>query len=143
MKMTENEVVTLASIIEGEAIFNEERPIISGVYHNRLNRGMRLEADPTIQYIIEDGPRRLLDTDLKIDSRYNTYLHKGLPPGPVNSPGKKSLTAALYPEENEFLFFVAKGDGRHTFTRNIEDHNRAKREFQKIREKFKRKNQNK
>lgn len=143
LKMTENEVVTLASIIEGEAIFNEERPIISGVYHNRLNRGMRLEADPTIQYIIEDGPRRLLDTDLKIDSRYNTYLHKGLPPGPVNSPGKKSLTAALYPEENEFLFFVAKGDGRHTFTRNIEDHNRAKREFQKIREKFKRKNQNK
>tara|TARA_B100001013_G_scaffold214509_1_gene130627 strand:- start:699 stop:1013 length:315 start_codon:yes stop_codon:yes gene_type:complete len=104
---------------------------------------MRLEADPTIQYIIEDGPRRLLDTDLKIDSRYNTYLHKGLPPGPVNSPGKKSLTAALYPEENEFIFFVAKGDGRHTFTRNIEDHNRAKREFQKIREKFKRKNKNK
>ncbi len=81
---TEIETLTLASIIEGEAIYDEERPTISGVYHNRLKKGMLLQADPTIQYIIEDGPRRLLNKDLKIDSPYNTYLNEGLPPGPIN-----------------------------------------------------------
>ena len=133
LNMTEHEVVTLASIIEGEAIYDKERPTISGVYHNRLNRGMRLQADPTIQYIIEDGPRRLLNRDLRIDSPYNTYKNKGLPPGPINSPGAQSLKAALYPEENEYLFFVARGDGYHTFTTNEKDHNNAKKQLQKLR----------
>jgi UPF0755 protein len=133
LNMTKHEVVTLASIIEGEALYDKERPIISGVYHNRLNRGMRLQADPTIQYIIKDGPRRLLNQDLKIESPYNTYLYDGLPPGPINSPGKESLRAALYPEDNDYLFFVAKGDGYHSFTLNEQDHNKAKRKFQKIR----------
>jgi UPF0755 protein len=139
LNMTEHEVVTLASIIEGEAIYDKERPTISGVYHNRLNRGMRLQADPTIQYIIEDGPRRLLNRDLRIDSPYNTYKHKGLPPGPINSPGAQSLKAALYPEENEYLFFVARGDGYHTFTTNEKDHNNAKKQLQKLRRKLRRK----
>ena len=139
LNMTEHEVVTLASIIEGEAIYDKERPTISGVYHNRLNRGMRLQADPTIQYIIEDGPRRLLNRDLRIDSPYNTYKHKGLPPGPINSPGAQSLKAALYPEENEYLFFVARGDGYHTFTTNEKDHNNAKKQLQKLRQKLRRK----
>ena len=103
--MNENQVVTLASIIEGEAIYNSERGKISGVYHNRMKIGMKLQADPTIQYIIPDGPRRLLNRDLRIESPYNTYLNKGLPPGPINSPGKHSLLAALFPEENDFLFF--------------------------------------
>jgi len=128
-----NEVLTLASIIEGEAIFDSERPTISSVYNNRLERGMLLQADPTIQYIIQDGPRRLRYSDLKIDSPYNTYLYTGLPPAPINSPGKASILAALYPEESDFLFFVARGDGYHTFSRTIEEHNFAKFQFQEVR----------
>ena len=127
------EVITLASIIEGEAIYDSERSIISAVYHNRLKKGMKLQADPTIQYIIDDGPRRLLNHDLKIKSNYNTYLYKGLPPGPINNPGKESIIAALYPSVNQFLYFVAKGDGYHTFTKNEKDHNKAKRKFQEVR----------
>lgn len=130
---SELELVTLASIIEGEAIYDSERPIISGVYHNRLKLGMRLQADPTIQYIIDDSPRRLLNRDLKIKSPYNTYLNYGLPPGPINSPGKESLLAALYPDDNEYLYFVARGDGYHTFSITPAEHNKAKRKFQKIR----------
>ena len=94
---------------------------------------MKLQADPTIQYINDDGPRRLLNHDLKIKSNYNTYLYKGLPPGPINNPGKESIIAALYPSVNEFLYFVAKGDGYHTFTKNEKDHNKAKRKFQEVR----------
>ena len=127
------EVITLASIIEGEAIYDSERSIISAVYHNRLKKGMKLQADPTIQYIIDDGPRRLLKDDLKIKSNYNTYLYKGLPPGPINNPGRESIIAALYPSVNEYLYFVAKGDGYHTFTKNEKDHNEAKRKFQEVR----------
>ena len=135
---SQHEILTLASIIEGEAIYDDERPKISAVYHNRLNIGMKLQADPTIQYIIDDAPRRILNRDLRIKSPYNTYLHKGLPPGPINSPGRKSILAALFPEDNDFLFFVAKGDGYHTFTTNESDHNKAKKRLQKIRRKLKR-----
>jgi len=126
---TINDMITLASIIEGEALYNSERAIISGVYHNRLKIGMKLQADPTIQYIIDDSPRRLLIKDLKIESPYNTYLNKGLPPGPINNPGKESILAALYPNENEYLFFVARGDGYHEFTKTEQEHNRAKRKY--------------
>ncbi|MBT3737487.1 MAG: endolytic transglycosylase MltG [Candidatus Marinimicrobia bacterium] len=137
LEMEEKEVITLASIIEGEAIYDKERPIISGVYHNRLNIGMRLQADPTIQYIIEGSPRRLLNKDLKIKSPYNTYLNKGLPPGPINNPGIESIRAALYPAKTDFLYFVARGDGYHTFSKTKEEHNIAKRKFQKIRRQLK------
>ena len=139
MNFSQHEILTLASIIEGEAIYDSERPIISAVYHNRLKRGMKLQADPTIQYVIEDGPRRLLNKDLRIKSPYNTYLYEGLPPGPINSPGFMSLHAALYPQENEYLYFVAKGDGYHTFSKNEKEHERAKRAFQRVRKKVKRK----
>jgi len=139
MNFSQHEILTLASIIEGEAIYDSERPIISAVYHNRLKRGMKLQADPTIQYVIEDGPRRLLNKDLRIKSPYNTYLYKGLPPGPINSPGFMSLHAALYPQENDYLYFVAKGDGYHTFSKNEKEHERAKRAFQRVRKKVKRK----
>ncbi len=131
--LTVNEVLTMASIIEGEAIFDAERAIIAAVYHNRLKKRMRLQADPTIQYIIKDGPRRLRLSDLKIDSPYNTYLYRGLPPGPISNPGKNSIFAVLFPDDNNYLFFVARGDGYHTFTTTIEEHNQAKREFQKVR----------
>jgi len=136
--MNENEIITLASIIEGEAIYDSERAVISGVYHNRLNIGMRLQADPTIQYIITDSPRRLLNKDLKIKSPYNTYLNKGLPPGPINNPGIESIKAALYPADIDYIYFVARGDGYHTFSRTKEEHNKAKRKFQKIRRQLKR-----
>ncbi len=137
MNLTQHQILTLASIIEGEAIYDSERPIISAVYHNRLKIGMKLQADPTVQYIIKDGPRRLLNKDLKIKSPYNTYLYQGLPPGPINSPGFESLKAALYPEDNDYLYFVAKGDGYHTFSKNEKDHERAKRAFQRVRKKVK------
>jgi UPF0755 protein len=131
--LTVNEVLSLASIIEGEAIFDSERAIIAAVYLNRLEKGMPLQADPTIQYIIKDGPRRLSLSDLKINSPYNTYLYRGLPPGPICNPGKASILAVLYPDDNNYLFFVARGDGYHTFTRTIDEHNQAKRQFQKVR----------
>ena len=99
---------------------------------------MKLQADPTVQYIIKDGPRRLLNRDLRIKSLYNTYMYKGLPPGPINSPGTQSLHAALNPQINDYLYFVAKGDGYHTFSRNEKEHERAKRAFQRVRKKVKR-----
>ena len=133
IKMSEQEVLTLASIIEGEAIYDKERAIISGVYHNRLKKVMRLQAAPTNQYILEDGPRRLLNRDLKIVSPYNTYLNKGLPPGPINNPGIESIKAALFPTESDYLYFVARGDGYHTSSKTEKQHNKAKRDFQKVR----------
>ena len=142
-RITETEVLILASIIEGEAIYDQERSIISGVYHNRLRMGMRLQADPTIQYIVEGAPRRLLNKDLKIESPYNTYLHYGLPPGPINNPGIESIRAALNPAETDYLYFVAKGDGYHTFSKTKEAHNKAKRQFQKVRREARRKKLNK
>jgi UPF0755 protein len=122
-----HEVVTLASIIEGEAMLDGERSIISSVYHNRLKINMKLQADPTIQYIIKGPPKALSTRDLKIRSPYNTYQNYGLPPGPINNPGIKSINAALYPQKTEYLFFVAQGDGSHTFTTNERDHEAAKR----------------
>ncbi|MDZ7317457.1 MAG: endolytic transglycosylase MltG [candidate division KSB1 bacterium] len=123
----------LASIIEGEAMVEEEMPIISSVYHNRLRRGMRLQADPTIQYLLPDGPRRLLLKDLAVPSPYNTYLHAGLPPTPINNPSRKAFEAALRPADTDYLFFVAVGDGRHTFSKTYSGHLSAKRAFDKVR----------
>jgi len=122
-----HEVVTLASIIEGEAMLDSERKTISSVYHNRLKINMKLQADPTIQYIISGPPKALSNRDLKIKSDYNTYQNYGLPPGPINNPGIKSIEAALYPLDTNFLFFVAQGDGSHAFTTNEKDHEEAKR----------------
>ena len=128
MGMTVHETVSMASIIEGEAQVGDERPIISAVYHNRLKKRMRLQADPTVQYAIVDGPRRLFYKDYRIDSPYNTYRHRGLPPGPIMSPGEASLRAALYPAEVNYLYFVARGDGSHIFSRTTREHEKAKRE---------------
>ena len=124
-----HEVVTLASIIEGEAMLDTERETISSVYHNRLKINMKLQADPTIQYIIPGPPKALSIKDLRIKSDYNTYLNYGLPPGPINNPGIESLKAALFPKKTNFLFFVAQGDGSHAFTTNEKDHEEAKRVY--------------
>ncbi|MBI4535091.1 MAG: endolytic transglycosylase MltG [Ignavibacteriae bacterium] len=130
---TTNQVLTLASIVEGEAVLDEERATIAGVYHNRLRKGMRLEADPTIQYMIDDGPRRIRYSDLKQNNPYNTYVNKGLPPGPVNNPGRASILAALQPERHNYLFFVANGKGGHWFTSNYNDHMRYVRMYRRLR----------
>ncbi len=118
-------IVTLASMVEREAALDEERPIIAGVLMNRLRRGMPLQCDATVQYALGKHKPRLLYRDLRVNSPYNTYLHKGLPPGPICSPGLKSLLAALHPAKHDYLFYVAKGGGRHVFTRTYAEHRRA------------------
>lgn len=120
------QVLTLASLIEAEAQNPEERPIISAVYHNRLNKNMLLQCDPTVIYALPDLDRPLVLKDLEIDSPYNTYKYTGLPPGPINNPGKASILAALYPANVDFLYFVAKGDGSHIFSSTLEEHILAK-----------------
>jgi len=124
--MSRLQLVTLASIVEGEARADDERETIAGVYHNRLRIGMALQADPTVQYAIAlaTGARktRLYKKDYQYPSPYNTYLHPGLPPGPVNSPSHRSLEASLYPAKAPFLYFVAGPDGRHVFSRTYPEH---------------------
>ena len=123
------QLVTFASIVEGEARADDERETIAGVYHNRLRIGMALQADPTVQYAIflATGKRRprLYTKDYQFRSPYNTYLHPGLPPGPVNSPSLRSLEASLYPAKVPYLYFVAGPDGRHVFSRTYNEHLRA------------------
>jgi UPF0755 protein len=121
--MTIKEILTLASIIDGESNLISEFKRISGVYHNRLKKGMVLQADPTVQYLIrEKRNNRILYKDLQIDSRYNTYKYAGLPPSPINNPGKDAIIAALYPEKHNYLYFVADGKGGHVFARSFNEH---------------------
>lgn len=130
---TISQVMAMASIVEGEAMLDAERARISGVYHNRLRKGMFLQADPTVQFFLDGGPRRVLYSDLRIDNPYNTYRNKGLPPGPVNNPGKASILAALYPERHEFFFFVANFNGGHWFSKTYAEHQRYVREYRRLR----------
>lgn len=123
--MSENEVLTLASIIEKEAIVDDERPIISAVYHNRLKKNMPLQADPTAIYGIKGSGEPITKRDLLRKTPYNTYVIKGLPPGPIASPGLKSIMAALYPKNVPYLYFVSNNDGTHTFSVSLKDHSRA------------------
>ena len=117
----------------------DEMPLISAVYHNRLQNKMLLQADPTLQYIISDGPRRLTNADKRIDSPYNTYRYPGLPPGPINNPGIAAIKAALYPANLPYLYFVATGDGTHAFSRTLQEHLRAKQQFDRLRRNYYRK----
>lgn len=121
-----HEIITLASIVEQEAQVSEERGLIAGVFHNRLNRGMLLEADPTVQFGIGKPNMRLYQKHLSHPSPYNTYVHSGLPPGPICSPGAASIHAALYPKDVPYYFFVARGDGSHIFSITNREHNRAR-----------------
>ncbi len=129
-----HEVLTMASIVEGETSIDSERAIVAGVYYNRLKKGMRLEADPTIEYIIPDGPRALRTSDLFRESPYNTYRNSGLPPGPISNPGKASVLAALFPRKSRFLFFVANGEGGHHFSVTYDQHRAAVKRLRSIRE---------
>ncbi len=128
---TIHEVLTLASIVKGETNNVEEMPRIAGVYHNRLRIGMRLQADPTIQYILPGGWRRLLYEDLEIESPYNTYRYARLPPGPINNPGKNAIIAVLYPEEHKYLYFVANGKEDHNFSKTLNEHSSNVREYRR------------
>jgi UPF0755 protein len=136
LKMTRLQLVTLASIVEGEARADDEREIIAGVYRNRLRIGMALQADPTVQYAIslKRGRRksRLFEKDYQFNSPYNTYLNPGLPPGPVNSPSRRSIEASLYPANVSYLYFVAGPDGRHVFSRTYSEHLRAVRRIRRL-----------
>lgn len=126
--LSEREVVTLASIVEEEARVPEERPIIAGVYFNRLELGWLLQADPTVQYALGEPKERLLYRDIEAvaDDPYNTYTQPGLPPGPIASPGESSLRAVLQPADVPYMFFVARPDGSHVFTRTEREHINAK-----------------
>jgi peptidoglycan lytic transglycosylase G len=119
--MTRREIVTLASIIEGEVRYAPDRRYVSGVYHNRLRRRMALQADPTVIYAL-GRRRRLWERDYRIRSPYNTYLYAGLPPGPVGQPSRESIEAALDPASVPYLYFVAQADGKHVFSRTYAEH---------------------
>ncbi|MBC7789192.1 MAG: endolytic transglycosylase MltG [Anaerolineae bacterium] len=128
LAMTRHDIITLASIIEKEARLAEERPVISAVYHNRLRDQMPLQADPTVQYARGEHTERVLYKDLEISSPYNTYRNKGLPPGPIASPGRASVEAALFPADVPYKFFVAHPDGHHEFRRTFKEHTDAIRQ---------------
>jgi len=125
---TTHDIVTLASLVEKETSLNPERPVVAAVFYNRLRRGIPLQCDPTVIYALllegrYEGRIRLAQLDHP--SPYNTYLHRGLPPGPIANPGRASLAAALRPERSDFLYFVANAEGGHTFSRTLAEHNSA------------------
>ncbi len=128
--MTRHEIVILASIIEGEVRHEPDRKFVSSVYHNRLARGMRLQADPTVIYAL-GRRRRLYQRDYRTPSPYNTYLINGLPPGPITQPSEASLEAALYPHNTNYLYFVARPDGKHVFSRTHREHLDATRDVRR------------
>ena len=133
LHMTRYQIVTLASIIEAEVRYDPDRPFVAAVYHNRLRRRMRLEADPTVIYAYGRRLKRVWEKNLAIASPYNTYLHAGLPPGPIGEPGRASLLAALYPAPLPFLFFVAQPDGKHIFSVTLAQHEAAIRTVKRMR----------
>jgi UPF0755 protein len=124
--LTFHQLLTVASLVEREVAVDEERALVAGVIYNRLKQRMPLQIDATVQYLFEKPKERLFEKDLQIESPYNTYLHPGLPPGPIASPGLASVKAALWPEENPYLFYVTKkdGSGRHLFAKTFEEHKR-------------------
>jgi UPF0755 protein len=128
--LTTHQAVTLASIIEKETGDPAERPLIGSVFHNRLKRGMRLETDPTVIYGIKDFDGNLTRRHLETPTPYNTYIIKGLPPGPIANPGRESLQAALFPADSPYLFFVSRNNGTHQFSATLADHSQAVRRFQ-------------
>ena len=124
------ETVVLASIIEREVIRRDELAIVAGIFVNRLGRGIPLQSCATVQYALPAYKEKLSVEDTRVDSPYNTYLHPGLPPGPISNPGREALRAALSPQRTDYLYFVADGDGSHTFSRTLREHEAAKRRIQ-------------
>ena len=125
--MSLHQAVTLASIVEREARIPAERPVISAVFQRRLDFNRRLESCATVEYALGVHKKRLTNADLQVDSPFNTYRHRGLPPGPIGNPGRASIMATLFPADTEYLYFVARGDGGHIFSRTNKEHEQAKR----------------
>jgi UPF0755 protein len=131
--LTTREAVTLASLVEKETSRAEERPIVAAVYHNRRRLGMPMQCDPTVIYALQRAGRwngNITRDDLGFDSPYNTYRYPGLPPGPIASPGRASLEAAVRPAAVSYLYFVSRNDGSHVFATTLDEHNRNVQEFQ-------------
>ncbi len=124
-----HQIITLASIVDAETNRREEMKTVAGVYLNRLKSGMKLQADPTVQFLLPEGWRRLTYRDLQIDSPYNTYKNYGIPPGPINNPGKDAILSVIYPEKHKYLFFVSDSTGKHNFSTNFNDHSRLAKKF--------------
>ncbi|MBU2492985.1 MAG: endolytic transglycosylase MltG [Bacteroidetes bacterium] len=133
--MTQHEVLTMASIIDAESNVISEFGKISSVYHNRLKKRIKLQADPTVQYLLRGRKRfnKVYFRDLEIDSPYNTYKYYGLPPGPINNPGKEAIIAALYPEEGDYYFLMATGNGDHAFAKTLAEHQQNVRKYREWR----------
>ncbi len=140
LEMTMENVVILASIVEKETGRGEERPVIASVFLNRLKRGKRLESDPTVIYGLKDFDGNLSKRDLVEFTPYNTYVIRGLPPGPIANPGLEAIRAVLYPAETDYLYFVSKNDGTHFFSKTFSEHNKAVKIYQKNRRERLRKN---
>jgi UPF0755 protein len=122
---TQHELVTLASVIEKEAVVTAEKPLISSVFHNRLRIGMPLQSDPTAVYGVRAFSGKVTKADIMRPSPYNTYLNRGLPPGPIGNPGKEAINAAQHPQKTDYFYFVARQDGTHHFSKTLDEHNRA------------------
>jgi UPF0755 protein len=131
VQLTHHKIVTLASIVEKETGREEERGLVASVYLNRLAKGMRLQADPTVGYGLKKNSGELSRNDLESPSMYNTYKITGLPPGPISNPGRAALKAVLLPPESDYLFFVAKDDKSHYFSRTLQEHNKAVARYRK------------
>lgn len=131
--LSPHQILTLASLVEKETGAASERPLVAAVFHNRLQRGIPLQCDPTVIYGIADFDGNITRRHLRTPTPYNTYLFTGLPPGPIANPGLASIQAVLSPAKKDYLYFVAKGDGTHVFSSRLADHNRAVRRFQKRR----------
>lgn len=130
---TRHEILTLSSIVEKETAQGDERPLIARVFLNRLRRGMRLQTDPTVIYGLTDFDGNLRKKDLETPTPYNTYLIRGLPPGPIGNPGKAAIAAVLHPSQESYLYFVSKNDGTHYFSKSLIEHNDAVIKYQKRR----------
>lgn len=131
LKLTQHEVLTLASVIEKESGSNGEREEISAVFHNRLKKHIPLQSDPTVIYGLPSFDGNIHKKDLSSPSPYNTYRIAGLPPGPIANPGIQSIRATLYPSDSRALYFVSKNDGTHQFSATLEEHNQAVEKYQK------------
>lgn len=129
--LDKHKLLTMASLIEKEARVDSERPYVAAVFHNRLKRGMKLDCDPTVRYAVKRFTGPIYLADLRSASPYNTYVHYGLPPTPISSSGKAAVTAALNPAASDYLYFVARNDGSHVFSRTLGEHNRAVRKYQR------------
>jgi UPF0755 protein len=131
LKLSRYDIINLASLIEKEAQVSGERKYISAVFHNRLKQRIPLGCDPTVRYAVKNFNGRLTYGDLKYESPYNTYLHYGLPPTPICSPGKDSIVAALNPAKSDYLYFVSRNNGSHYFSKTLKEHNSAVEFYQK------------